>query len=260
MKLQANDIAVTLQGNPILQGGTVTAGAGELVGIIGPNGSGKSTLLRCIYRALSPQKGAVLLDGTPMECLSPRQTAQKMAVLAQHNHCPFDFTVLEMVLLGRSPHKRLLEGNTAQDVTLARQALEQVGLAALEERAFATLSGGEQQRVLLARALVQQTSCLILDEPTNHLDIQYQLELMDLVRGLGVTVLAAIHDLNIAALYCDRLYVMQQGQVVASGPPAQILTPERIAQVYRVNAQVLTLPGGRPYVIYQPVQKFQKNR
>ena len=172
MKLQANDIAVTLQGNPILQGVTVTAGAGELVGIIGPNGSGKSTLLRCIYRALSPQKGAVLL----------------------------------------------------------------------------------------ARALVQQTSCLILDEPTNHLDIQYQLELMDLVRGLGVTVLAAIHDLNIAALYCDRLYVMQQGQVVASGPPAQILTPERIAQVYRVNAQVLTLPGGRPYVIYQPGQKFQKNR
>lgn len=261
MNLEARDIAVTLQGNPILRGVTVTARPGELVGIIGPNGSGKSTLLRCIYRALSPQAGAVFLDGMPLSSYRPRQSAQKMAVLSQHNPCPFELTVLEMVLLGRAPHKRLLEGNTPEDLALARQALEMVGLAGLEERAFATLSGGERQRVLLARALAQQTGCLILDEPTNHLDIQYQLELMELVRGLGVTVLAAIHDLNIAALYCDRLYIMQDGRVLDSGTPSQMLTPQRIAQVYRVPAQVLALPDGRPYVVYQrPGKKFSKNR
>ena len=200
MLAQARQIESTLNGNHILKGVSLQAGDRELVGVIGPNGSGKSTLLKCIYRVLQPTGGAVYLDGKPLSAHTFRESARKVAVVAQHNYYNFDFSVRDVVLMGRSPHKRALERDNAGDFRIVEEALEKVGMLGFANRSFSTLSGGEQQRVILARALAQQTPCLILDEPTNHLDIKYQLQLMDLVRGLDRTVIAAVHDLNIAAM------------------------------------------------------------
>ena len=173
-------------------------------------------------------------------------------MVAQHNYYNFDFTVQDVVLMGRAPHKRALDRDTAEDYALVREALETVGMSAFAERSFSSLSGGEQQRVILARALAQQTPCLILDEPTNHLDIKYQLQLMDIVKALDRTVIAAIHDLNIAAMYCDRLYAVQDGLIVAAGTPDEVLTPERIRTLYEVDAEVMRDRTGLLHILYHP--------
>ena len=252
MKLEAKDIEAVLGGNPILRGVSLEVDHNDFVGIIGPNGSGKSTLLKCIYRVLKPQAGIVRLDGTDIRELSYKKSAQTIAVLAQHNYYNFEFSVQDVVLMGRSPHKRTMERDNAQDYAIVAQALETVGMADMAKRSFSTLSGGEQQRVILARALAQQTPCLILDEPTNHLDIKYQLQLLDIVKGLHKTVISAIHDLNIAAMYCTWLVVMKDGQVITQGTPRQVLTPELIRQVYEVEATVSTDAQGILRILYYP--------
>lgn len=252
------DLGVTLSGRKILDGICLSVGQKQVVGLIGPNGSGKSTLLKCIYRTLRPTNGAVLLDGRELHSYTVRQSAQKLAVVAQHHNYSFDFSVREIVLMGRSPHKRALERDNAEDYRIVREALQTVGMADKEERIFSTLSGGEQQRVILARALAQQTPCLILDEPTNHLDIQYQLQMMELIRSLDCTVLLAVHDLNLAAVYCDRLFALQDGKLVGSGTPKELLTPAFIEKVYHVQAQVGSDEEGRPYVLYRPARKEKK--
>ena len=149
-------------------------------------------------------------------------------------------------------HKKALERDSGEDYAIARDALREVGLEALAHRSMATLSGGERQRVILARALAQQTPCLILDEPTNHLDVQYQLQLMELVKGVNCTVVAALHDLNLAAMYCQRLYLLEGGRVAAQGTPEQVLTPERIEAVYGVKAEVIPAADGRLRVLFYP--------
>lgn len=252
MKIETRTVECVINGNRILKGLDMEAGEQALVGVIGPNGSGKSTLLKCIYRILRPTGGAVYLDGKPLEQYSYRESAQRVAVVAQHNYYNFDFTVREVVLMGRAPHKRALERDTAEDYRIVEDALDTVGMLDFADRSFATLSGGEQQRVILARALAQQTPCLILDEPTNHLDIKYQLQLMELVRGLGRTVITAVHDLNIAAMYCDTLYAVKGGTLVGSGSPRELLTPEFIRQVYEVDAQVINDETGHLHILYQP--------
>lgn len=215
----------------------------EFVGIIGPNGSGKSSFLKCLYRVQKPTEGRIYLGGRYLDELSFRESALKLAVVAQHNAYSFDFSVIDVVLMGRSPHKRLLERDNANDYYIAREALKIVDMEAFEQRSFSTLSGGEQQRVILARALTQQTECLVLDEPTNHLDIKYQLQLMDIVRTLGVTVVAAIHDLNMAAMYCDRLIALQNGQIVGAGTPEALLTEDFIYRMYGVRSRVEIVDG-----------------
>ena len=252
MKLEAKDIEAVLGGNPILRGVSLEVDHNDFVGIIGPNGSGKSTLLKCIYRVLKPQAGIVRLDGTDIRELSYKKSAQTIAVLAQHNYYNFEFSVQDVVLMGRSPHKRTMERDNSQDYAIVAQALETVGMADMAKRSFSTLSGGEQQRVILARALAQQTPCLILDEPTNHLDIKYQLQLLDIVKGLSRTVISAIHDLNIAAMYCTWLVVMKDGKVITKGTPRQVLTPELIRQVYEVEATVSTDAQGILRILYYP--------
>ena len=252
MKLEAKDIEAVLGGTPILRGVSLEVDHNDFVGIIGPNGCGKSTLLKCIYRVLKPQAGIVRLDGTDIRELSYKKSAQTIAVLAQHNYYNFEFSVQDVVLMGRSPHKRTMERDNAQDYAIVAQALETVGMSDMAKRSFSTLSGGEQQRVILARALAQQTPCLILDEPTNHLDIKYQLQLLDIVKGLGRTVISAIHDLNIAAMYCTWLVVMKDGQVITQGTPRQVLTPELIREVYEVEATVSTDAQGILRILYYP--------
>ena len=257
--IQTDNLSVVLGGQQILDSVRMSVGKKQIVGLIGPNGSGKSTLLKCVYRVLRPTCGAVLIDGQNLYKYSVRQSAQKMAIVAQHHDYSFDFTVREIVLMGRSPHKRALERDNAEDERIVHKSLETVGMAGRENQIFSTLSGGEQQRVVLARALAQQTPCLILDEPTNHLDIQHQLQIMKLIRSLDKTVLLAVHDLNLAAVYCDRLFALQGGKLVGSGTPQELLTPAFIEKVYHERARVGTDEEGRPYILYRPMEKEKQS-
>ncbi|MEJ5861881.1 ABC transporter ATP-binding protein [Pseudomonas farsensis] len=222
----------------LLNGVNVQVQQGEFVGLIGANGSGKTSLLRCAYRATQPTAGRVSLGGEDLWQRSPRWCAQRIAVVLQEFPEEFGLSVAEVVAMGHTPHKALFDGETAEDRARSAQALAQVGLAEHARRTFATLSGGEKQRVLLARALVQAPELLILDEPTNHLDPRYQLELLQHLRGLGLSILASFHDLNLAAAFCDRLYVIDGGRIVAGGTPHQVLTPELLRQVFGVDALV----------------------
>lgn len=222
----------------ILDSVELHARPGDFVGIIGPNGSGKSSLLRCIYRALRPDAGSVLLNGRNVLEMKAQEAASKMAVVLQETSTEFDFTVLEIVLMGRHPHKRAMEGFTQKDLSLAQEALQKVGMLGMQTRPFTTLSGGEKQRTLVARALAQRTRFLILDEPTNHLDIRYALEILDMVKKLGVTTIAVLHDLNFAAAFCDHLYVLHKGRVRAHGRPEKVLTSELLKEVFEVGALV----------------------
>ena len=250
MNIQTDNIQVSFGSKTILQDISLAIQDKEFVGIIGPNGSGKSTFLKCLYRVLQPSGGKIYFNGSELSSLSHRDTALKMAVVAQHSTVNFDFSVLEMVLMGRSPYKGLLDRDQLDDYEIARHALAQVGLSDFESRNFNTLSGGEQQRVILARALAQRTECLVLDEPTNHLDIKYQLELMTIVKRLDATVVSAIHDLNLAAIYCDRIIALKDGHIVCSGTPQDVLSSDTIRHIYGVSAMVQTLPDGRLNIIY----------
>ncbi|MHC6225644.1 ABC transporter ATP-binding protein [Pseudomonas sp. X10] len=225
------------QGQPLLLDGIeLQVDPGEFVGLIGPNGSGKTSLLRCAYRFSQPDSGSVLLEGQDIWRQTPRWVAQRIAVMLQEFPQDFGLTVTDVVAMGRTPHLGWFEGDREQALT--DTTLQQLGLASLAQHTFATLSGGEKQRVLLARALVQQPRLLILDEPTNHLDPRYQLSLLEHLRGAGLSILASFHDLNLAAAFCDRLYVIEGGRIIASGTPAQVLTEQRLAQVFGIHALV----------------------
>ncbi|MEI7034989.1 ABC transporter ATP-binding protein [Streptomyces pratensis] len=248
----------TGEGRHLVDAVDLSAADGETVGLVGPNGSGKTTLLRCVYGALRPTHGRVLLDGDDLAALPVKARARRIATVPQDGHAGFELTVGQVVAMGRAPHKRFWEADSAADAALVADALDRVGIAALAPRTFASLSGGERQRALVARALVQQPSLVVLDEPTNHLDIRYQLEILALVRELGTTNLLALHDLNLAAYYCDRLYVLQGGRVVADGAPADVLTAELLGDVYGVAAEVSTHPKtGAPTVVYLPQDRAQ---
>ena len=252
IQIEARQLRASLGGSEILKGIDFEAETGKFTGIIGPNGSGKSTLLRCIYRTLAPDGGAVYLDGRELSRYPVRESAKRIAVVAQHNYYNFDFSVREVVLMGRASYKRALDRDGPADYRIVEEALERVGMSGFADRSFSTLSGGEQQRIILARALAQQTPCLILDEPTNHLDIKYQLQLLDIVKSLGCTVISALHDLNLAAMYCDRLYVMKDGRIAASGAPQEILTAGFIREIYEVDAELCTDSAGRLHILYHP--------
>ena len=254
MNIHAENVELSFGSTQILNQIGIDVRSQEFVGVIGPNGSGKSTFLKCIYRVLKPDGGDILLDDAPISAFSVRETAKRLAVLSQHNYYNFEFTVRDIVLMGRSPHKRMMERDTKADFDIVEDSLRRVGMLGFIDRIFSTLSGGEQQRIILARALAQQTECLILDEPTNHLDIKYQLQILDVVKKLGVTVLAAFHDLNIAAMYCDRIFAVDGGRVVASGTPREVLTPALIRRLYEVDADVRSEPDGQINIVYHPMR------
>jgi len=225
----------------------------KFVGIVGPNGSGKSTLLKCIYRVLKPSMGIVKLDDENIAHMKISETAQKMSVVAQHNYHSFDFVVEDMVLMGRSPYKRALERNNANDYKIVNEALNVVGMSAFKDREFASLSGGEQQRIILARALTQEPECLVLDEPTNHLDIMHQLHLLNIIKGLDISVVAAIHDLNIAMKYCDEVYVIKDGKIICYGETREVLNEEIIRDVFMVDSRIYDYEDGAHIVFKGPV-------
>ena len=221
-----------------------------LTSIVGPNGSGKSTLLKNVYKVLKPQEGKIMFMNRDLLTMSNREMAQQLAVVIQEQEASFDFTVEEVVMMGRHAKKKMMESENEADREIVHQTLRATGLYEIREQSFITLSGGEKQRAFIARALVQDTPCLLLDEPTNHLDIKYQLELMNLVKAQKKTVVAVIHDLNIASMYCDRLYALKEGKIVASGTPKQVLTPEFIKEVYEVEAEIVDDTRGQSRILF----------
>ena len=251
MKLSAEHIGVTIGQTQILQGVSLSLETHELVGLLGPNGSGKTTMLKCLYRTIKPSAGEIRIDEGLLTDFSAKETARKIAVHAQHSPIAFDFTVYDMVLMGRSAYQRPLRDWSKEDHEQVQKALCAVEMEKEGTRMFSTLSGGERQRVLLARALAQNTPCLMLDEPTNHLDIKYQIQLLRLVKQLPPTTIAALHDLNLAAMFCDRLYLMHKGRVMAHGSPEQVLTKQNIETVYEVPVTVTKRPDGRLNILYE---------
>jgi iron complex transport system ATP-binding protein len=250
VRLAVHGLDVVIDDRPIVTGASVSVAPGTFHGLVGPNGSGKSTLLRCIYRALRPSAGAVMLDDDDLwRSLSARDAARRRAVVTQDHPLELEYSVREVVRMGRAPHKRMFERDTRRDAEVADGALDRVGMSWAADRLTTTLSGGERQRVMLARALAQEAPVLVLDEPTNHLDIRAQLELLEMVRGLGLTTIAALHDLDHAASLCDAVTVLHAGQVVASGPTLDVLTVDRIAQVFGVRAHIGPHPlTGRAHI------------
>ncbi|NJP68281.1 ABC transporter ATP-binding protein [Streptomyces spiramenti] len=249
--LALDGLSVTVDGARLLRQLTLDVPAGQTVGLVGPNGSGKSTALRCVNRALRPTAGSVLLDGTDLAELTPRQRARTVAAMSQEHVVDLDFSVEETVALGRSPH---LPGNRApgeEDRAICREAMARLGIEHLAHRGVLGLSGGERQRVMAARALAQRTPVLILDEPTNHLDIRHQIALLALLRDTRLTVLVVLHDLNLAAAVCDRIAVLHDGVLVACGPPVEVLTARTARTVFGVAATVVPHPlSGVPQLLY----------
>lgn len=245
MKITCQHLDASYGKTPILHDVSFEAAHGRFLGVIGPNGSGKSTLLKCIYRLITPDAGEIYLDGVAQSQIPLKESAKKIAVVSQINDLNFDFTALELVLLGRSPYKGLFESDTAEDYAIAREALTEIGLLHKENSLLSQMSGGEKQRLILARALAQRTETYILDEPTNHLDIRHQLDLLAIMKRRQVTVLAALHDLNLASLYCDDILAMKDGRVAAFGPAQEVLTEEMIETLYGVKTCIEDTPHGR---------------
>ncbi|MEW1827135.1 ABC transporter ATP-binding protein [Streptomyces sp. NPDC088196] len=241
--LHADRVARRTDGQLIVDGVTLVLRPGETVGLLGPNGSGKSTLLRLLAGVLPTSTGVVTLDGRPLPEVGRRATARRIATVEQHTHTQTELTVREVVALGRIPHRRAWSPASADDARAVTEALERAGLTDRAAQSWHTLSGGERQRAQIARALAQEPRELLLDEPTNHLDIQHQLDLLDLIADLPVTTVIALHDLNLAAMYCDRLLVLDTGRTVAEGTPTEVLTPALIKDVYGVRAEVGHDPG-----------------
>ncbi|MEX5635121.1 ABC transporter ATP-binding protein [Parafrankia sp. FMc2] len=250
--LRIDRVEVRIDRATIVRELTVDCAPGTFVGLLGPNGSGKSTVLRTIYHALRPHAGTVLLDGRDLHRdLGPRAAARQVAALAQEHGGDVTLSVRAVVGTGRLPHQNAWSPTSPGDTTVIDEALRTVRMAEKAQRPFTSLSGGEKQRVLLARALAQQPRLLVLDEPTNHLDIGSRLDLLDLIHSLGITVLAALHDLDLAAAYCDVVHVMADGRVVASGTPVDVLTPDLLRTVFGVRAHRGIHPlTGRPHFAF----------
>lgn len=226
---------------------------GQILGILGPNGSGKTTLLRLLSGTRRPTQGDVLLDGTSLTQLSRRAIAQRIAVVPQETQLAFEYSVLEMVLMGRHPHLGLFELEGPRDFEVARDALKATGTGHLEGRLFNTLSGGEKQRVVIASALAQASDILLLDEPTASLDLGYQLEIARLLTALngdrGVTIAISTHDLNLAASVCHQVAMIREGRIVAAGPTAEVLTTANVRTLYDVDADVQLHPASGHLVV-----------
>lgn len=239
---------------PVLDGLELRVGTGTITGILGPNGTGKTTLVRLASAAVRPLRGRVRLFGDDLSSLPARERARRIAIVPQETHPVFEFTVDQIVRMGRAPHLGLLGLERAHDRRLTREAMDQCEVASLASRSFRALSGGERQRVLLARALAQEARLLMLDEPTAFLDLRHRLAVYALLARLHVerrlTIVVVSHDINLAARYCDRLVLMRGGRVVADGTPAEVLRPEPIRKVYEVEVEVAADPStGRPLVI-----------
>ncbi|WP_246956746.1 ABC transporter ATP-binding protein [Brachybacterium sp. Marseille-Q7125] len=249
--LVARGLRHSFGGVPVLDDVDLEVHHGEVLGLVGPNGSGKTTALRILHHALVPQAGRVLLDGREVAALSGRDRARSIAVVAQEPTGEVPLGVADVVLLGRIPHAGAFGGTSAEDLDLAAQALETAGALHLARRDFGLLSGGEKQRVLIARALAQQPRVLLMDEPTNHLDIGSQHHVLRIVRERELATIVVLHDLNLAARYCDRVLVLDHGRVRAEGPPAEALEVGLVGRTYAVTAERAVAADGTTQFLFR---------
>jgi len=240
--LRAVDLAFSWGRKPVLDGVSLDVPEGALVGLVGPNGAGKSTLLRCLYGALRPQRGHVLVDGTDLRALRPAQVARVLGVVPQSSSPVFAVSVAYFVGMGRFAREPFLGGPTAGDRAVVARCLEEMGLSALAERPIDELSGGEFRRVLIAQALAQEPRVLLFDEPVQQLDLLHQLQVMEFARSFtrrgGTAGLIVLHDLGLAARYCDVLALLHEGRILASGPAEEVLRPEILRTAYGVETSI----------------------
>ncbi len=241
--LAVKDLSFKYKERPVLEDIDLEIRKGEVIGILGPNGCGKTTLLKLLNRNLHPQEGKVLLEGTDLEGMSKRRIARHIAVVPQSNEIRFAFTVRDIVSMGRMPFLDRFQGESAEDMRIVDEAMERTNIKEFADRAINTMSGGERQRVIIARALAQRPEVILLDEPTLHLDINHQFEVLDLVHELsrkeGLTVVIVSHDLPMVVRYCDRMVLIHDHRVHAIGPPEEVLTRENMRTVFNIEA-VLT--------------------
>ena len=249
--LSVQNICYEADREPLLHDISLEIPRGSFVGIIGPNGSGKSTLLKTIYRANKASSGSVYLNGTRMSRMSGKEIARQMAVVAQENQVSFDFSVMEIMLIGLYAKRTFRDKAGIDDTKICEDALASVGMLEFRDRSFLSLSGGEKQKVLIASAFSRNPSLIVLDEPTNHLDVGYQFLILDIMKQRkDVTIFTSIHDMNMAMEYCDHIIALKNGRIFCTGTPREVLTPENLKELFRVKAQILDIPGAPPYIRY----------
>lgn len=255
--LQIKNLTFSYLNGPVVRDIGLNIEEGERLAILGPNGCGKTTLLKLIAGLLKPDKGQIMLNGESLKSLPRREIARQIAVVPQQFYMPFAFTVEEIVLLGRTPYFKAFSEDTPRDHRIVEDVIEKLNIAHLKHRLFNELSGGERQKVILAMALSQQPRLIVLDEPTTHLDINHQTEILDLLvklnNGGNLTVIAAMHDLNIAALYFQRMVLLKEGCIFAEGTPHEVIKEETVNRVFSTNVKVNYHSGnGLPYILILP--------
>jgi iron complex transport system ATP-binding protein len=251
LKLKVNNVEFSYNSTPVLENISMELDRSEILGVVGPNGAGKSTLIRCINGILKPQHGSILLEGQEIAHMSMMEIAKKLGYVPQTASHTFPATVFDTVLIGRRPY--IGWRSSKKDTKTVVEVLKLMEIEDLAMRDFNELSGGQQQKVLIARALAQEASTLLLDEPTSNLDIQHQLEVMEIIKDLvttkGISAIMAVHDLNLASRYTDKVLIMKRGRVFDAGSPYDVLTPENIMSVYNVEAEVINRNERRPYIM-----------
>lgn len=249
--LSVSKLCYTYDTAEVLHEISLRVNEGELIGIIGPNGCGKSTAVKCIFAMLHPDSGNIIINNSDAAKMTHREISKQVAVVGQEIETEFDFTVKEVVAMGRYPYKKLFEADSREDFAIVDEAIKTVDMQEYRDTNFRHLSGGEKQRVLIARALAQKTGFLILDEPTNHLDIKHQLQIFETIREQKITTLAVMHDMNLASMFCDRIYVFKNGRNYADGMPKEIFTQGLIKDVFNVNSYI-TMPKctGTPHPVF----------
>ena len=254
IKIEVQNVSLDYGGKPVLEGINFQAVPGEMVGLIGPNGSGKSTLIKALSRVISPRSGKIFLDSRDVSRIPRKELARLLGVVPQMPLLPSAFTAFEIVLMGRNPHLGLFQYEGPRELAITWQAMEKTATQMLAGRRVNELSGGEIQCLLIARVLAQETKVILLDEPTANLDIGRQGEIMDLIKKLcsekNLTILAALHDLNLASQYCERLLLINNGRIHAEGTPKEVITSQNIGEVYGTENSVYTHPlNGLPTVL-----------
>ncbi len=249
--LYVENVSYKVENQKLIENITLDIPKGSFVGIIGPNGSGKSTLLKTIYRAHQASEGCIYLNGHEMNRMTNKQIARHMAVVSQENAINFDFSVMEIMMIGRYANRSILSKNSEDDLKICEEALASVGMQDFKNRSFLSLSGGEKQKVLIASAFSRKPELIVMDEPTNHLDVGYQFLILDLMkRQKDMTIFTSIHDMNMAMQYCDEIIAIKDGSVFCVGTPLEVLTPENLKELFHVRAEILDLPGQMPYIRY----------
>lgn len=249
--LSTKELSFSVDQKELIHKITLDIPEGSFVGLIGPNGCGKSTLLKTIYRVNKASEGTVYIENQEMSTLSNREVARKMAVVTQENDVSFDFTVMEMMMIGRYAHRSTFANRDKGDAQICRDALASVGMLEFQDRSFLSLSGGEKQRVLIASAFARKSRLIIMDEPTNHLDIGYQFLILDIMKKhKDTTIFTSVHDMNMALRYCDYVIALKEGQIAAAGKPEEVITEELLHDLFKVNTKIHVNEDGSRYIQY----------